>query len=354
MGDADCRQAEHSSEVEGEAGTPRVVAARAVDKQRVRGVVEGANGRRERRPFAQREQSRLVRGAGFGFGDGRLVGGRGGSPERVTGGADAALRARRADEAAADDRVRDGLPPDRVGLGELSLRVDELLGRRRPGRHAGQDSSVTAGTDNVGLLEALRLAGVTDGRLLEAVGQVPRSEFVAPGLADEADRDAPLPIPHGQVTTQPSLVARMVEALGLIGVERVLEVGTGYAWQTALLAQLAHEVWSIERWPDLADTARVHLERRRVKNATVVVGDGSEGLPEHAPYDAILVSAAFPEVPDPLIAQLAVGGRLVQPIGPGGREDVVLFDRRPAGLVARRTIVGAHFVRLVGRRAFPA
>jgi protein-L-isoaspartate(D-aspartate) O-methyltransferase len=213
---------------------------------------------------------------------------------------------------------------------------------------------VTAGTDNVGLLEALRLVGVTDGQLLEAVGQVPRREFVAPSLADEADRDAPLPIPHGQVTTQPSLVARMVEALGLTGVERVLEVGTGYGWQTALPARLAHEVWSIERWPDLAETARVHLERRGVGNATVVVGDGSEGLPEHAPYDAILVSAAFPEVPDPLVAQLAVGGRLVQPIGPGGREDVVLFHRQPEGLVARRTIVGAHFVRLIGRRAFPA
>jgi protein-L-isoaspartate(D-aspartate) O-methyltransferase len=208
--------------------------------------------------------------------------------------------------------------------------------------------------DNAGLLEALGLAGVTDARLIEAVRQVPRSEFVPPALADQAGLDAPLPIPHGQVTTQPSLVARMVDALALTGAERVLEVGTGYGWQTALLSRLAHEVWSIERWPDLAETAWQQLARRGVENATVVVGDGSEGLPEHAPYDAILVSAAFPEVPDPLVAQLAVGGRLVQPIGPGGREDVVLYERLPERLVARRTIVGAHFVRLIGRRAFPA
>ena len=211
-----------------------------------------------------------------------------------------------------------------------------------------------AGTDNVELLAALRLAGVAEPQLLEAVRLVPRSEFVPPKLADRADLDAPLPIPHGQVTTQPSLVAKMVEALALTGVERVLEVGTGYGWQTALLAQLAHEVRSIERWADLADTARENLTRRGIGNATVVVGDGSEGLAAHAPYDAILVSAAFTEVPEPLAAQLTVGGRLVQPIGPGGRENVVLFERRPEGLVARRTIVGAHFVRLIGRRAFPA
>jgi protein-L-isoaspartate(D-aspartate) O-methyltransferase len=156
------------------------------------------------------------------------------------------------------------------------------------------------------------------------------------------------------VTTQPSLVAKMVEALALTGGERVLEVGTGFGWQTALLGRLAHEVWSIERWADLADTARENLARCGIGNATVLVGDGSEGLPAHAPYDAILVSAAFPEVPAPLGAQLTVGGRLVQPIGPGGQEDVVLFERRPEGLVARRTIVGAHFLRLIGRRAFPA
>jgi protein-L-isoaspartate(D-aspartate) O-methyltransferase len=206
--------------------------------------------------------------------------------------------------------------------------------------------------DETALLAVLRSEGIEDVRLLDAVRAVPRGEFVPPELADRAYFDIPLSIPHGQVTTQPSLVARMVEALSLTGKERVLEIGTGYGWQTALLARLANEVWSIERWEDLSETARGNLNRRRVANATVVVGDGSEGLPGKAPFDAILVSAAFPEVPAPLKAQLAPGGRLVQPIGPGGLEKVVLFEQRPEGLAARRTITGAHFVRLVGRHGF--
>ena len=180
---------------------------------------------------------------------------------------------------------------------------------------------------------------------------MPRSDFVPAEHADLADVDAPIPIPHGQVTTQPSLVARMVEALGLAGDERVLEVGTGYGWQTALLARLAREVFSVERFADLAETAQRHLAG--YENVTVVVGDGSEGLPEHAPFDAILVAAAYPSVPEPLAEQLAEGGRLVQPIGPGGAEDVVLFEKRDGELRRVRSVSGAHFVRLHGRHGFP-
>jgi protein-L-isoaspartate(D-aspartate) O-methyltransferase len=202
------------------------------------------------------------------------------------------------------------------------------------------------------LLATLRAEGVRAPRLLEAVRAVPRAEFVPPNAAGLAYHDAPLRIPHDQVTTQPSLVAKMVDALGLTGTERVLEIGTGYGWQTALLARLAREVWSVERWPDLAETARENLAGHGAENATVVVGDGSEGLAEQSPFDAILVSAAFTSVPEPLTEQLAVGGRLVQPIGPGGAEEVVLFERRSEGLVKRRTITGARFVRLVGRRGF--
>jgi protein-L-isoaspartate(D-aspartate) O-methyltransferase len=213
---------------------------------------------------------------------------------------------------------------------------------------------VLTGSNQAELIRALRLAGIAEPRLLETVRAVPRAEFVPRDLADRAYLDIPLPIPHGQVTTQPSLVATMIEALRLTGRERVLEVGTGYGWQTALVAGLAREVWSIERWPDLAATAAENLARHGVGNATVVVGDGSEGLAKYAPFDAILVSAAFPEVPEPLVAQLAAGGHVVQPIGPGGREDVVLFERGAQGLVPQRTIIGAHFVRLIGRRGFPA
>ncbi len=202
------------------------------------------------------------------------------------------------------------------------------------------------------LVAASRAAGVRDARLLEAIGAVPRAGFVPPDLIAYAHRDSPLPIPHGQVTTQPSLVAQMVEALELASSDRVLEIGTGFGWQTALLARLAGEVWSVERWEDIARTARANLERHGVENATVVVGDGSLGLHEHAPYDAILIAAAFPQVPATLAEQLAEGGRLVQPVGPGGADDVLLFEKR-GGLIERsRFVTGAHFVRLYGEHGF--
>jgi protein-L-isoaspartate(D-aspartate) O-methyltransferase len=202
------------------------------------------------------------------------------------------------------------------------------------------------------LVEAIRADGIRDERVLEAFGAVPRAEFVSAKLAAHAYLDRPLPIPHDQVTSQPSLVAKMVEALGLSGSERVLEIGTGYGFQTAVLARLADFVWTIERWPDLAATAREHLARHGVRNAEVVVGDGSEGLPEQAPFEAVLVSAAFPRVPQPLADQVAEGGRLVQPIGRGGMEEVVLFEHGPRGLDARRVLTGAHFVRLYGKHGF--
>jgi protein-L-isoaspartate(D-aspartate) O-methyltransferase len=202
------------------------------------------------------------------------------------------------------------------------------------------------------LAEAARAAGVRDARVLEALRSVPRAGFVPAGLARKAYLDEPLPIPHSQVTTQPSLAAKMVEALELAGSERVLEVGTGHGFQSALLAQLAGLVWSVERWEDLAATARANLARHGVENVEVVVGDGSLGLPEHAPYDAVLVSAACPRVPVPLVQQLAEGGRLVQPLGRGGNEEVLLFEKRGEGLLLRRLVTGAHFVPLYGRHGF--
>jgi protein-L-isoaspartate(D-aspartate) O-methyltransferase len=203
------------------------------------------------------------------------------------------------------------------------------------------------------LVRAAVTTGTRDPGLLAALRAVPRADFVPLELADQAYLDRPLPIPHGQVTTQPSLVAKMIEALGLTGSGRVLEVGTGYGFQTALLAQLSTFVYSVERFPDVAETARDNLTRHGVANVEVVVGDGTVGLPEHAPYDAILVSAAFPLVPPPLAEQLAPGGRLVQPVGPGGEEEVILFEKGPRGLVPRQNITGAHFVRLYGAHAFP-
>jgi protein-L-isoaspartate(D-aspartate) O-methyltransferase len=205
---------------------------------------------------------------------------------------------------------------------------------------------------NADLIETLIDLGITDDRVLGAVRAVPRSVFVPPELRHRAYEDEPLPIPHGQVTTQPSLIARMIEALRLRGDERVLEVGTGYGFQTALLARMVSAVWSIERWAELAQTARANLAHEGIGNARVVVGDGTAGLPKHAPFDAIVVSAAFTSVPGPLADQLAGDGRLVQPIGTGGADDVVLFVRRPEGLVREALVTGAHFVRLVGAHAF--
>jgi protein-L-isoaspartate(D-aspartate) O-methyltransferase len=188
--------------------------------------------------------------------------------------------------------------------------------------------------------------------VLAAVTAVPRALFVPPAQVDRAYLDEPLPIAHGQVTTQPSLVARMVEALALTGAERVLEVGTGYGWQTALLASLGDFVWSVERWEDLADAARANLKRYGTRNTEIVVGDGTEGLPEQAPFQAVIVSAAFPRVPPPLVEQLAPAGRLVQPIGRGGNEEVIQFERRGESLAAVRNLTGARFVPLVGRHGF--
>lgn len=201
-------------------------------------------------------------------------------------------------------------------------------------------------------MRRVRAAGVGDARVLKAIAEIPREGFVPPERSARARLDEPVPIPHGQVTTQPSLSARMIAALDLEGEERALEIGTGHGYQTALLARLAREVWSVERHPDLAETARANLAAHGVENVEVVVGDGTLGWPPAAPYRAILVSAAFPEVPPPLAAQLAEGGRLVQPIGPGGGENVTLFVKEREGLRARRSLTGARFVRLVGAHGF--
>ena len=203
------------------------------------------------------------------------------------------------------------------------------------------------------LVWAAAAEGVRDARILEALRRVRREDFVPAGWAGRAYEDRPIPIAQDQVTTQPSLVARMLDGLRLTGTGRVLEVGTGLGFQTALLAVLAQEVWSVERFPDLAEEARTNLADAGIGGATVVVGDGTLGLPEHAPYHAILVSAAAPRVPPPLIDQLADGGRLVHPVGPGGREIVVAFRKEGSDLVEERRLVPAHFVRLVGRHGLP-
>ena len=187
-----------------------------------------------------------------------------------------------------------------------------------------------------------------DERLLAAIGSLARAVFVPRELSADAYLDKPVAISHRQVTTQPSLVAKMVEALELRGQERVLEIGTGYGYETALLAMLAREVWEAPVWVSMTPTAARALTdedrdwpMRRCWSATA-----PRGFPNRPPFDAIILAAAFPTVPPPLQHQLAAGGRLVQPIGPGGSEDVRLFEKQDERLVMARSITGAYFVPL--------
>lgn len=203
------------------------------------------------------------------------------------------------------------------------------------------------------LVDVIRIVGIEDPRLIAAFESIPRADFVPSHLVAKAYDDEPLPIPHDQVTTQPSLSAVMIEALELKPSDRVLEIGSGYGFQTALLAHLCSHVTSIEIWDDLAYVARRNLRAHSVDNVEVLVGDGSLGVPDRAPFDAILISAAFIQVPRPLVDQLVEGGRLIQPIGWGGDEMVTLFHKTDGQLVAVRGVIPARFVRFVGEQAFP-
>ncbi len=203
------------------------------------------------------------------------------------------------------------------------------------------------------LVQACLDHGVRDQRVLAAFQRVRRADFVPPESVHRAYRDRPIPIPHGQVTTQPSLVAQMVAALKLRGTERVLEVGTGLGFQTAILAELAEQVFSIERFPKLSAWARRNLRTSGSGNVQLTVGDGTLGWPEAAPFDAIVVSAAAPRVPQPFVEQLAEGGRIAHPAGPGGNEIVTLYRKKGRRLILEIPITPAHFVRLVGRHGLP-
>ena len=197
-----------------------------------------------------------------------------------------------------------------------------------------------------GLVAATTRAGVRDRRVLEALAAVPRDAYVPEGAEDAAGADRPIPIAGGQVTTQPTLVAAMVEALALHGDERVLEVGTGLGYQTAILARLAGRVWSVEVVEELALEAEARLARLGYPNVEIRVGDGSRGWAEHAPFDKILVAASAEVVPPTLVEQLRPGGRMVLPLGGEEAQALTLLDKGDRDRLSRRQVLPVRFGRL--------
>lgn len=200
--------------------------------------------------------------------------------------------------------------------------------------------------------EQIRLRGITDERVLRAFARVPRHRFVPPDVQKEAYGDHPLPIGSGQTISQPYIVALMTDSLRLQGHERVLEIGAGSGYQTAILAELALEVFAVERLPELMAAGKGRLYDLGYLNVHLSMGNGTLGWPEHAPFDAILVSAACPEVPAPLLAQLNEGGRMVLPIGPQDAQSLVAIETH-RGVARHRTLTSCVFVPLVGQYGWP-
>jgi len=197
----------------------------------------------------------------------------------------------------------------------------------------------------------LKARGISSETVLEAMSRVPREQFVSPELRDHAYEDRPLIIGCSQTISQPYIVASMLQALDLRPEDRVLELGTGSGYQTALLAELVYTVVSLERHAALADLAQQHLSDLGYRNVEIIVADGTLGYSANAPYHAIIVSAAAPEVPPALIDQLAIGGRMVIPVGSRELQDLILIRKTESG-VFRLRLDGCAFVPLIGQEGF--
>ncbi len=198
----------------------------------------------------------------------------------------------------------------------------------------------------------LEARGISDARVLDAMRRVPRHLFIPAGHGGDAYGDFPVNIGHGQTISQPYMAAYMTEALDLHGRERVLEIGTGSGYQTALLAELAAEVFSIERMPELSAAAARVLESLGYANVRLVTGDGGEGLAAHAPFDRIMVTAAAPSVPRKLAEQLADNGIMAVPVGDYRFSQVLVIVKRTGNRVETRESIGCRFVPLIGEGGF--
>jgi protein-L-isoaspartate(D-aspartate) O-methyltransferase len=199
----------------------------------------------------------------------------------------------------------------------------------------------------------LKRRGVREQPILDAFRAVPREAFVSGERAHLAYGDHPLPIEAGQTISQPYIVALMIQAAGIGPGAKVLEIGAGSGYAAAVMSRIAAEVIGIERQHELAEVARERLRRLKFDNVTIVEGDGSTGWPERAPFDAILVAASGSHVPEPLVEQLAAGGRLVMPIGdPHGSQQLVRVTKGPPGRMIREDLGGVRFVPLIGEEGW--
>jgi len=219
-----------------------------------------------------------------------------------------------------------------------------------PARGPDESRSERFAAEREALVRSIRF-DITDERLLGALARVPRERFIAPELRLHAYEDRPLPIGHGQTTSQPRMIALMLQELRLTGGEKVLEVGAGAGYQTALLAELAREVVAVELIPELAERARRTLAVLGYTNVKLYVATDVLGWPEEAPYDAVVVAAAAPRIPQSLVDQMAAGGRLVIPVGTREGQDLLVAEKTPEGVsVARKG--GCRFVPLIGKEAY--
>ena len=202
------------------------------------------------------------------------------------------------------------------------------------------------------LVGELSAKGIRDLAVLRAISEVPRHLFVPESIRHRAYQDSALPIGGGQTIAQPWVQARSLELAKLTGRDRVLEVGTGSGYQTALLAQCADQVFTVERIPALAQAARAVLSATGARNISVLVGDGTLGWRAYAPFEVIIVAAATPEAPQPLVEQLATGGRLILPIGDRVNQVLTLMVKQPDGSLVTRTVSDVRFVPLIGQFGF--
>jgi len=224
----------------------------------------------------------------------------------------------------------------------LSDSLEPVAGLQAP---ASEEAALAKARDAM-VASQIVARGISDPKTLAAMRQVPRHLFVPPGLVKEAYADHPLPIGHGQTISQPYIVAFMTEALGLKGGETVLEVGSGSGYQAAVLARIAARVFGIEIVESLAREAKERLAKLGCDNVEIRAGDGYSGWPEHAPFDAIMVTAAAPRVPEPLKQQLRDGGRLILPVGDYAQE-LIIVTRRGSRFEERR-VLAVQFVPMTG------